>query len=686
LTDYAEVQLDIESVRYGISAIVAKFFEKSPSKETTTLKDSFISSYYSTLDKYEEEDTNDYLKLRRLITEFKPALSSVVPPGEELDGLCESVIPLFNVMLDSAKRQILGESSRSKTKGPVIPGSDQSTDLRYYCTVCKQKFEIPQQVKTQLLDSVEDVKIPEHHGKEMKIMIVRLEDTTPPQEDKNAVGIKVDESEFSAALIMGHFATPDSNVEYLKLLSVGIDVGSSTSHLVFSRITLKREKSFFNISNRFLPINREVIYEGKIIFTPLSNSNTIDIEAVVNFIQEEYKNANITTDIVDTGAVIVTGEAARKQNAAEIVGQISSESGKFVSATAGPNFEALLGAMGSGIVKQSQITQRTIMNVDVGGGSCKLSIISKGHIHSTAAIRVGGRLLGTDKDFKIWRIDEPTYFLMDEINMNYKQGDIILEKDASIIAKKYAEVLLEVMRGPAKSNLAKKLMLTDNLDFSIPIDEYSFSGGVAEMIYGGTEEYDDIGQYLAQEIRGLMNDLNLPIVEPDNKIRATVIGAGTFSLSISGSTCYVDENIKLPVLNVPVIPVNVTYENFSSEKVEKEVNRTFKNYDFEEGKDLVALYFTQPILYSSERLEIFAKALERALPNSIANEKLIILLFGMDIARILATIIRRETSIKTNLVCLDELILKAGDWIDIGDPLHNGDAYPVTIKSLIFKG
>ncbi|UCE14494.1 MAG: ethanolamine ammonia-lyase reactivating factor EutA [Candidatus Heimdallarchaeota archaeon] len=685
MTSYSEVQLDIESVKFGISGIVSKFFE---SKESAALKDSFISNYYSAIEQHEEEDTNDYLKLRRMITEFKPALSSVLQLGEEFDGLCESVIPLFNVMLDSAKQQILGESSRSKTMGPVIPGSDQSTDIRYYCTVCKQKFDIPQKVKTKLLDSVDNVKIPEHHGKEMKIMIVRLEDTSPLEEDANAVNadIKLDESEFSAAVLMGHFPSLESNVEYLKLLSVGIDVGSSTSHLVFSRITLKREQSFFNPSNRFLPINREIIYEGRIIFTPLSNSNTIDVESVVNFIQEEYKKANIETNMVDTGAVIVTGEAARKQNAAEIVSRISSETGKFVSATAGPNFEALLGAMGSGVFKRSQTTQRTIMNVDVGGGSCKLSIISNGYVYSTAAIRVGGRLLGIDNNFKIWRIDEPSYFLMQELDMDYQLGDIISEKDVRIFAKKYAGVLLEVMREPAKSHLAKKLMLTDDLDFTIPIDEYSFSGGVAEMIYGGTKEYDDIGRYLAQEILNLMNSLNLPVVEPDNKIRATVIGAGAFTLSISGSTCFVDENVNLPVFNVPVIPVNVTYENFSAQKVEEEVNQAFKNFDFEEGKDLVALYFTRPILSSSERLPVFAKALESALPNSVANEKMIILLFGMDIARILATTIRRETSIRNNLICLDELILKAGDWIDIGDPLHKGDAYPVTIKSLVFKG
>jgi len=274
---------------------------------------------------------------------------------------------------------------------------------------------------------------------------------------------------------------------------------------------------------------------------------------------------------------------------------------------------------------------------------------------------------------------------MQELNMNYQLGDIISEEDVKTIAKKYAEALFEVMRGPAKNNITKKLMITDNLDFSIPINEYSFCGGVAEMIYGGDNEYDDIGKYLAEEIIILMTDLNLPIVEPENKIRATVIGAGAFSHSVSGSTCFVDKNIKFPLLNIPVIPVNVTYVNFSTKKVEEEINGAYKNFDFEKGKDLVALYFTIPIS-NYKLLLIFAKSIEKALPNSVTNKKKIILLFEMDIAKIQSTTIRRETSIQKNLFCLDELFLEAGDWIDIGAPLHEGQVYPVTIKSLVFKG
>ncbi|MHA2297359.1 MAG: ethanolamine ammonia-lyase reactivating factor EutA [Candidatus Hodarchaeales archaeon] len=488
----------------------------------------------------------------------------------------------------------------------------------------------------------------------------------------------------------GQAGFTEQDVDYLKVLSVGIDVGSSTSHLVFSNIALRREQSFFNMSNRFIPVSREVIYEGDIIFTPLLDKNTIDIEAVVNFIQEEYKNANIAPRIVNTGAVIVTGEASKKQNAAEIVNRIAVETGKFVSATAGPNFEALLAAKGSGIISRSDKLQNTILNVDIGGGTSKLAIISKGKVTSTASISVGAQLLGINDNFKIWRIDDPTRLLMQELNMNYQIGDIIPKEAVEIIARKFVESLFEVMMASATSDITKKLLVTNDLDFPEKIDEYSFSGGVAEMIYGDDTEYDDIGQYLAKEINIRIKELDLQVVEPENKIRATVIGAGAFSVSISGSTCYVDKNMKLPLLNVPVIPVDVTSENFSLQKVEEEISRAYQNFDLIEGEDEVALYFKQPIstlkISASEKLSEFAKAIEKSLQNSVAGKKKIILLFEMDIAKILGIIIKRETAIRENLICLDELYLESGDWIDIGTPLREGQVFPVTVKSLVFKG
>jgi len=688
-----DFKIKVDATKWGIIQTLKMIFMKNSPKDAENLGESFSKKYEDLLQEHEKEDKTDLSRYYRLIIEFKPALASVINPGKEFDEICDIAVNQFNVPLNRIRRQINDEKGSIQKKGLILPGSSKTIDLSYFCTICKQEFEIPSDIKTQLLNSSQKMELPKHHEKEMEIRIKRPQKEEPTMKDES----DNDKIEiYSAELLMGHMDSTESNVEYLKVLSVGIDVGSSTSHLVFSRLTLRRETSFFNMSNRFFLVNRELIYEGNIIFTPLLDRNTIDIEAIIKFCEEEYKKAGITPEMVDTGAVIVTGETAKKQNAAEIVRRLSSEAGKFVSASAGPNFESLLGAMGSGTVDLSRKKQNTILNIDVGGGTSNLAISSKGIVHSTSCINIGGRLLGIDKDFKIWRIDEPSEIVMEYLNMNYKIDDIIPEEDVRTIAREYAKALLEVIRGPATSKIAKILMMTENLDFSIPIDEISFSGGVAEMIYDNdgdidkdkgktSKPYNDIGMYLAEEINNLVDEFNLLLMEPENKIRATVIGAGAFSLSISGSTCYYDENIKLPIENIPVVPVNINLKDTYAKKqnLKSEIDLALNNFDMKEGEDLFALYFKD--LLNRRDLPLFAKEIEKALPNSVANKKLILIILGFDGAKMLGIIIKRETSIKNNLFCLDELDLEVGDWIDIGAPLHPSQAFPITIKSLVFN-
>lgn len=686
-----DIEINIDSQKLAIVYYIKMILASKANPNAESLGDQFLQKYEKLLQEHENEDIYDLLRYYRLITEFKPALSTILKPGKVFDMCCDTVIPPFNVPLDRIRSQVKENKLPPKKKGPIIPGSNKSMDLMYHCTACKQNFEIPPEIKEQLLndDSVDEKKeLPKHCDKEMVIKIVRIQEEVP-KEDIESTKVEHEIEIYSAELLMGHLDSKEAKVEYLEVLSVGIDIGSSTSHLVFSKLTLKRETSFFNMSNRFFLVNRELIYKGNIILTPLIDRNTIDIEAIIKFCEDEYKKAGITPEMVDTGAVIVTGETAKKQNAAEIVRRLSSESGKFVSASAGPNFESLLGAMGSGIVDLSRKKQNTILNIDVGGGTSNLAISSKGVVHSTSCINIGGRLLGIDEDLKIWRIDEPSEIVMEDLNINYRIGDIISEDDVRTIAREYAKALLEVMRGPATSKIAKTLMMTEDLDFSIQIDEISFSGGIAEIIYDKdlnrdksktANRYNDIGFYLAEEINNLVNEFKLPLMEPENKIRATVIGAGAFSLSISGSTCYYDENIKLPIDNIPVVPVNV---NLRKENLKDKVELALNNFGMKESEDLFALYFKD--LINRHDLPILAKEIEKALPNSVANKKLILIILRFDGGKMLGITIKRETSIKSNLFCLDELELEAGDWIDIGSPLRSGEAFPVTIKSLVFN-
>ncbi|MBT8366482.1 MAG: ethanolamine ammonia-lyase reactivating factor EutA [Deltaproteobacteria bacterium] len=473
-------------------------------------------------------------------------------------------------------------------------------------------------------------------------------------------------------------------INELEILSVGIDVGSSTSHLAFSNLVLKRDER--SVTRRFNIEERNIVYEGRIFHTPLLGDNTIDIVRLTDFFRAEYQRAGIDPADIQTGAVIVTGESARKQNARQIAEALSNDAGRFVAATAGPNFEGLIAAMGSGAAARSKERNKTILSCDIGGGTSNIAISINGQTLSTSCISVGGRLLGVNSDGIIWRIEDPAARVMKHLGLNYQIGDPISRDDIERIALKFAEILFEVITGPAKSSLARQLMLTADLDFPNRIDEYSFSGGVAELMYGGLNNFSDIGQILADKINLLTPQLSSPVVELPNKIRATVIGAGAYSLSISGCSGFRDDRISFPLRNVPVIRVDVDQSKLSFEHVVSQINTSFQRFDLKEGEEVIALYFKDPVRVSYPQLELFAQSIEAALANTIKNKLPVILIFETDIACSVGNVMRRETDLKTNLLSLDELKLKEGDWIDIGEPLVDGQVFPVTVKSLVFHG
>jgi len=471
-------------------------------------------------------------------------------------------------------------------------------------------------------------------------------------------------------------------INEIEILSVGVDVGSSTSHLAFSKLLLKRDQR--SETRRFNIERRDIIYEGRIINTPLLDDHTIDIARLTDFFKKEYHRAGIDPDAIQTGAVIVTGESARKQNARQIAEALSHDAGRFVAATAGPNFESLIAAMGSGAAARSKIYNKTILSCDIGGGTSNIAVSANGQIISTSCISVGGRLLGVDSEGKIWRIDPPAARVLAHLGLNLQVGDRISKTELEQIAGKFAEILFEVITGPAISAPARELMLTADLDFPGGIDEYAFSGGVAELMYGGLNNYNDMGHVLADKIMSLTSKLAAPVIELPNKIRATVIGAGAYSLSISGCSGFRDHQIRFPIRNIPVLRVDVDRTRLSTDYVVSQINAAYQRFDLKEGEEVIALYFEDPVRNSYPKLELFAKSLEAALTNTIRQKLPVILIFGTDIACSVGNVLRRETDLKTNLLSLDELNLKAGDWIDIGEPLVNGQVFPVTVKSLVF--
>src|SRR5438093_8245186 len=186
------------------------------------------------------------------------------------------------------------------------------------------------------------------------------------------------------------------------VLSVGVDIGSSTSHLVFSRIVLER------LDSRYVVTTRETFYQSDILLTPYSKvaEETIDAEALGAFIEQQYKDANVDPDEIDTGALILTGVAVRRRNARKIGELFARQAGKMVAVSAGDNLETVMAAYGSGAVARSIRDGKTVMNVDVGGGTSKISICSEGRVVDLTAVDVGARLVCLDDSGRIMRVEE----------------------------------------------------------------------------------------------------------------------------------------------------------------------------------------------------------------------------------------------------------------------------------------
>src|SRR5688572_15743441 len=189
----------------------------------------------------------------------------------------------------------------------------------------------------------------------------------------------------------------------ISLVSVGIDIGSAGTQVIFSRVHMRRMGE--DLSSRYFVVKREALYQSPVALTPYASETRIDEQAIGRIIDEAYAGAGLHPDAIDTGSVILTGEALRRENAQAIGELLAEVGGEFVCATAGHHMEAMLAAYGSGAAKVSHDRGMRVLNVDIGGGTTKLALIEHGKVAATAAIHIGGRLIVVDGEGRITRLD-----------------------------------------------------------------------------------------------------------------------------------------------------------------------------------------------------------------------------------------------------------------------------------------
>ena len=479
--------------------------------------------------------------------------------------------------------------------------------------------------------------------------------------------------------------------ERITLNSVGIDIGSSTSHLIFSRLTLRRQG--VALSSRFVVINREIIHESPILLTPYVDKTTIDTNQLGDFIHEAYRKANLTPEDIDTGAIIVTGEAAKKKNAEAIAALFSAEAGKFVCATAGHNLEAILASYGSGAVHMTyhEGGEFTVMNVDVGGGTSKIAIVQGGKVIDTCAVEVGARLIAMDETGKINRLEDTALKIAKIAGIpNLALGDTMTDDEKDKFSQVLCDALFQVLERRPLSPEVENLLLTPNLDFADPIHAVMFSGGVSEFIYGYEKRnLGDLGVQLGKKVRARVNRLgdgNIPLRPADVRIRATVIGASQYTVQVSGNTIYLSHPDLLPLRNLQVVtPQFEQTEAIRAAEISGAVERALQRFDATDTERTVALAIRWELGPSYPLIRTLAEGLVGAMKGHIDNGQPLVLVFDADIAKLMGNIIERELIPGAGIISIDGIDLKDFDFVDIGQELPDAKAVPVVIKSLIFR-
>ena len=476
--------------------------------------------------------------------------------------------------------------------------------------------------------------------------------------------------------------------DHVTLVTVGIDIGSSGTQVIFSRINLRRYGE--DLTSRYYVVSRETLYQSPVALTPYSSDERIEDAALGTVIDDAYKAAGVQPQDIDTGVVILTGEALRRENAEAIAALLAEQRGDFVTAAAGHHMESMLAAYGSGASKLSYEQDKRILNIDIGGGTTKLGIVEKGNVVATAALHIGGRLQVVDAVGRIVRLDPAGKFHARQAGFSWSRGEAITPTQLDKVAASMADLLVAALTQHPLPHAVEHLYLTDAIGELARIDGVMFSGGVGEYVYGREErDFGDMGRRLGRAIRERIDAgaLPWPLLPPGECIRATALGASEYSVQLSGNTSYISKPGELlPRRNLQVLqPPYLCDEVIEGDKLAKTIRAHFTAFDLIEGEGEVALALRWQGAPSYERILAFAEGIRHGLATTIERRKPLYLMLDGDVAQTLGAILREELLVESEILAIDGLVLRDFDYIDLGRIRMPSFTVPVTIKSLLFS-
>lgn len=470
------------------------------------------------------------------------------------------------------------------------------------------------------------------------------------------------------------------------ILSVGIDIGTSTTQVIFSRIAMENTGSYFSVP-RVSIVDKEVVYKSPVYVTPLKTPVLIDGAAVREIVAREYQAAGYTQQDVDTGAVIITGESARKENAAEVLAQLSDFAGEFVVSTAGPDLESIIAGKGSGAYQYSMDNICSTVNLDIGGGTTNIVMFHDGEVVAKGCLDIGGRLIRVTDELMVESISPAAQLIADAVGVSLAVGQRTSYQALDAITDKMADLLAQALGVLPQEPLLWKIQTPESSWFAPAgrIKAICFSGGVADCI-GSQEDgvpYGDIGTLLGRSIYHGALYRALPTITGSETIRATVVGAGTYTTSISGSTIDYAQGL-LPMKNIPVLRLNSAEQAACFAGDTSALRKQIAWFMEQNSSDLIALAMKgdpDPDYAAVLRL---ADVLSSVMDAALSPGQPLIVMLECDIAKVLGMAMREKMGEQRKIICIDSVKVEQGDFVDLGKPVLDGQVIPLVVKTLLF--
>ena len=473
------------------------------------------------------------------------------------------------------------------------------------------------------------------------------------------------------------------------ILSVGIDVGTSTTQVVFSKLQMDNAGGYFSVP-RVAIVDKEVVYKSEVYMTPLKTDVLIDTDALRDIVAAEFRKAGYRPEDTDSGAVIITGESARKENSDAVLKSLSDFAGDFVVSAAGPDMESLIAGKGSGAWQYSMDHHCRVANLDIGGGTTNVVLFEDGETLARGCLDIGGRLICMNPQGIITKVSPAAAVMAQATGVSVPEGDRCDELKLTAVTRQRAAALNTSLGVGTKDidAILRKIKTPGSSDFPVPekVQAVFFSGGVADLIYhesADTWAYGDIGVLLGRAIRESRLFTDFQKMEPGETIRATVVGAGTYTTTISGSTITYSDDI-FPLKNIPVIKLDEELQEAcfagETEPVIRRIQWVLGQND-EEHFILAMPGKRNPGYMEMKRASAsIRQIMDRVQPPG----EPILLVIESDIAKAMGQMIRQQPDLKRQVVAIDSIHVEDGEYVDMGKPMMNGMVIPVVVKTLIF--